>query len=88
MGPLLVQILFIKYEFPQGVKKTRRLTFGMLVTQGTLSHVGQLYRSFAAGIHEPIAALWMEFCSSNNFCQFFHVGGFYVNNVKALVLDI
>lgn len=60
----------------------------MLITQSAFSHVSKLDGAFRACIHEPITALWMKFCSRDDFCQFFHIGWFNVHNIEALILNI
>lgn len=60
----------------------------MLVTQRTLPHVCQLDGAFRAGVHEPVATDGVEFGSSDNFCQLFHIRRLNVNNIEALVLNI
>lgn len=60
----------------------------MLVTEGTLSHVGKLDGALGAGIHEPVATLWVELGGSDDLSKLFHVSRFDVDNVEALVLDI
>ena len=60
----------------------------MLVAECTLAHIRQFDGSFGAGVHEPIAALRMEFGSSNDFGELFHVCRFNVHNVETLVLNI
>ena len=60
----------------------------MLITQGAFSHIGQLDGAFRASIHKPVATLWMEFCSSNNFSELFHINRLDVNDIEALVLNV
>lgn len=60
----------------------------MCVTKSSLTHVSQLDGSLAAGIHEPIAAEWVEFCGSNDLSQLLHVGRLDINNVEALILNV
>lgn len=60
----------------------------MLVTQSTLAHIGKLDGTLGAGIHEPVAALRMKLGGGDNFGQFFHIGGFDVDDVETLVLDV
>ena len=60
----------------------------MLIAQSALPHVCKLDRAFRACIHEPVAALWMKFCSSYDFGQLFHISWLNINNVEALILDI
>ena len=64
------------------------LTFGMLIAKCALSHVRQLNGSLGACIHEPIAALGMEFGGRDDFGQFFHVCRLDVHNVETLILDV
>lgn len=66
----------------------RRLTFGMLITEGALAHIGQLDGSLGAGVHEPVAALRVELGGGDDFSQFLHVCGLDVDDVEALVLNI
>lgn len=72
----------------KGQSKWVTLTFCMLVTERTFTHIGQFDRSLRAGIHEPIATLWVEFGGSDDFGQFFHICRFNVNDVEGLVLDV
>lgn len=65
-----------------------RLTFGVLIAKSTLPHIGKFDGAFGARIHEPIAALWVELCSRDNFGQLLHVCRLDVNNVEALVLNV
>jgi hypothetical protein len=58
------------------------------ITQSTFSHIGELDGAFGAGVHEPITTLGMELGGGDDFGQFLHIGGFDVDNVKALVLDV
>ncbi len=60
----------------------------MLVAQRAFAHIGELDRSLGAGIHEPVATLGVELSGRDHFCQLLHVGGLYVDNVEALVLDV
>lgn len=60
----------------------------MLVAQGTFSHISKLNSTLGAGIHEHVAAHGMEFGSSNDFSELFHVGWLDIDNVEALVLDV
>ena len=61
------------------------LTFGMSITEGSLTHVTQSYCPLARRIDEMVAFFWVELTGSNDFGQFFHIGWFYVYNVKGLV---
>lgn len=63
-------------------------TFRMLVTQCTLSHISQLDGPFRTCVHEPVAALWMELGSSDNFRELFHICRLDIDDVKALILDV
>ena len=38
----------------------------MLITKRIFSHVSQLDRALGTCVHEPIAALWVEFGSSDH----------------------
>lgn len=60
----------------------------MLVTQSAFSHVCKLDRAFGACIHEPVAALWVEFCGCDDFSQFFHVRWLNIDYIEALVLNV
>ena len=42
------------------------LTLSVLIAQGTFPHVCELYCSLGARIHEPITALGVELCSSDD----------------------
>lgn len=85
---LLARILQQVSGRARGRRGRDQLTFGVGIAEGTLTHVGQLDGALAAGIHEPVATLRMEFCRCNDLGQFFHVGGFDVHNVEALVLNV
>lgn len=89
MGPLLAQILNIGMLAAEvRLPEKARHTFSVLITQCILSHVRKLYCSFGAGIHKPVAALWVEFRGSDYFSQFFHIRRFDIDNVEALVLYV
>ena len=60
----------------------------MLITQRALSHIRQLDGSLGTCVHEPIAALWVEFGSCNDLGQFLHIRWFDVNDIEALVLNV
>ena len=60
----------------------------MLVTEGTFPHVCQFDGPLRACVHEPVAALGMELCRCNDFCKFFHIRRFDINNIEALVLYV
>lgn len=60
----------------------------MLVAQGALSHVSQLDCALRAGIHEPVAAQGVKFCSCDDLSKFLHVSRLDIDNIKALVLDV
>ena len=60
----------------------------MLVTQSAFSHVGELDGTFGACVHEPIAALRVELGCCDDFCQFFHIGRFDVDDVETLILNV
>lgn len=60
----------------------------MLVAQSALSHVRKLDRSLGTGVHEPVTADGVKLGSSDHLSQLFHVGRLYVDNIKALILDI
>ena len=53
----------------------------MTVAQGCLPHVCDLNVALGAGVHEDVALRGMELGGGNDLGQFFHVGGFNVNNV-------
>ena len=63
------------------------LTFGMSITEGSLTHVTQSYCPLARRIDEMVAFFWVELTGSNDFGQFFHIGWFNVDNVKGLVCN-
>ena len=63
-------------------------TLSVLIAQSILSHIGQLYGTLRARIHEPVAALRMKFSSGNDFSQLLHVCWLYVDNVEALILNV
>jgi len=60
----------------------------MAVAESAFTHIRELDCSLAAGVHEPIAALWMEFCSSYDLSELFHVRRLDVHDIKALILYI
>lgn len=71
-----------------GLKGVEGRTLGMLIAEGTFSHVGKFDGALGACVHEPIAAHWVELCGGDNLCELLHVGGLDVDDVKALVLDV
>lgn len=60
----------------------------MLVAERALSHVCKLDRPLRTSVHEPIAALGVEFSGCDDLCELLHVCWFDVHNIKALVLDV
>ena len=60
----------------------------MTVAERTLSHIRKLDGSLGACVHEPIAALRVEFGRRDDLSQLLHVSGFDVNNVEALILNV
>ena len=60
----------------------------MLITERTLSHICKLDGTFRTCIHKPITALRVKFCSSDDFCKFFHICWLDIDDVEALILDI
>ena len=60
----------------------------MLIAEGIFPHISQLDGALRACVHEPITALRVELCSSDHFGQLLHVGGFYIDNVEALILYV
>ena len=60
----------------------------MLVTKGSLSHVGQFDGTLGAGVHEPVAAQGVELGSRYHLSQLLHVGRLDVDNVETLVLYV
>ena len=60
----------------------------MLITQRALPHVRQLDGAFRAGVHEPVAADWVELCRGYDFSQLLHVRGFDIHDVEALILNV
>ena len=65
-----------------------RLTFGVLITQSILPHVCKLDCALRTGIHEPVAALRMEFGGGDDFSEFLHISRLDVHDVEALILNI
>jgi len=63
-------------------------TLGMLIAESTFSHVCELDGAFATGVHEPIAALRVKFCGSDDLCKLLHVSRLDIHNVEALVLNV
>ena len=68
--------------------KVLMLTLGVYVAKCTLTHIGKFDGSLRAGVHEPVARLWMEFSGCNDFSQLLHVSRLDVHNVEALVLNV
>lgn len=64
------------------------LTLCVSVAQGAFPHIGHLYRSLRAGIHEDVATQGVEFGRSDYFSKFFHVCRLDVDNVKTLILNV
>lgn len=60
----------------------------MAITECTFSHICELDGPFRAGVHKPVAALWVEFGSCDDLGQLLHIGGLYVDDIKALILDV
>jgi hypothetical protein len=60
----------------------------MLVTEGTLAHVGQLDGAFGTRVHEPVATQRVELGRGNHLCELFHVGRLDIDNIEALVLYV
>lgn len=58
-----------------------RLTFGVAVAEGGISHVAQLHCSFRGGVAEEVALGGVELGSGDDFCELFHVGWLDVQNV-------
>lgn len=57
------------------------LTFAVFVTEGSLSHVTQADRTFAAAVGEGVTLLRMELRRGDHLCQILHVGWLNVHNV-------
>jgi hypothetical protein len=60
----------------------------MLIAERTFSHVCKLDCAFRACIHEPVAALRVEFGGRDDLCQLLHIGWLDVDDVETLVLNI
>ena len=60
----------------------------MLITQRTFPHVGEFDGALRTGIHEPITALWMKFCSCDNLRKLFHVRRLDVDDIETLILNV
>lgn len=60
----------------------------MCITKSAFTHISELDGTLAACVHEPIATLRVEFGSSDDFGQFFHIRRLDVDYVKALILNI
>lgn len=60
----------------------------MLIAQRPLAHICKFNRSLRAGVHKPIAAGGVEFGGGDDFRELFHIRGFYIDNVEALVLNV
>jgi hypothetical protein len=63
-------------------------TFGVLITQGPLPHIGKLDGTLRAGVHEPVTADRVEFGRCDYLGEFLHVRRLDVHNVEALVLNV
>lgn len=70
------------------VRRRRSLTLGVVVAKSALAHIRQLNRALRASIHEPVTALWVEFCGRNNLSQLLHVRWLDIDDVEALILNI
>ena len=57
------------------------LTLCVIVAQCRLTHVSELDGTLRARVHELIAMIGVEFGGSDDFCQFFHVHWFDIDNV-------
>lgn len=66
----------------------RQHTLGVMVAECTLAHIRKLNRALGAGVHEPVAALWMELGSRYDLGELLHIGRLDVDNVKALLLYV
>lgn len=60
----------------------------MSVAQSAFTHIRELDCSLAAGIHEPVAALRMEFGGGYDLGELFHICGLDVDNIETLVLYV
>jgi hypothetical protein len=60
----------------------------MNVAESAFPHIRQFYGTLGRSVHEPIAALRMEFRRCDNLGQLFHVGRLDVDDVETLVLDV
>ena len=86
-GPPLVRILGNMSAKKAEAGRSEH-TFRMLVAQGTLAHVCEFYCAFRARVHEPITALWVKLCSSDDLRQLLHICRLDINDIEALVLDV
>ena len=60
----------------------------MTIAESAFSHVRQLDRPLGARVHEPIAALRVEFRSRNDLRELFHVRWFDIHDIEALILNV
>ena len=88
MDLLLVQILCAVLAIFLVFCRCEWLTFCVLVTKGTFSHIRQFDGALRACIHKPVAALRVELSSCDDLGQFLHISWLDIDNVEALVLDV
>ena len=69
----------------QSKEEDFKLTFGMIITECSLSHIAQTYCSFAGWVNEVVAFFRVELTGSDDFGQLLHVGRFDVDNIKRLI---
>lgn len=60
----------------------------VFIAQRSLSHIGEFDRSLGTRVHKPVAACRVEFSGRNHLRQLLHVGGFNIDNIETLVLDV
>ncbi len=60
----------------------------MLITQGALPHICELDGSLGTRIHEPVATQGVKFGRRDHLGQLLHVGGFDINDIETLILNI
>lgn len=60
----------------------------MAITKCAFSHVCELDGALGAGVHEPVATLWVELGGRDDLGQLLHIGGLDINDIEALILYV
>lgn len=58
------------------VQLLNKLTFAVVVTECSCSHVTQSYGTLATAVDKRVALVGMKLCCCDHFSEFFHVGWF------------